>query len=98
MVLRRPPSGFFCTAGIVGKRAVGRKPKKTRLRYNAGMQTTAIPPGPAEGFDLGGSEESLARLQRLFRARSAISTAFSRPAAEYTTTSSTIPMTSSACC
>jgi len=27
------------------------------------MQTIAIPPGPAEGFDIGGSEESLARLQ-----------------------------------
>jgi enediyne biosynthesis protein E7 len=30
------------------------------------MQTTAIPPGPTEGFDLGGSEESLTRLQRYF--------------------------------
>ena len=30
------------------------------------MQTTAIPPGPAEGFDLGGSDESLARLQDYF--------------------------------
>jgi cytochrome P450 len=30
------------------------------------MQTTAIPPGPAEGFDLGGSEESLFRLQDYF--------------------------------
>jgi enediyne biosynthesis protein E7 len=30
------------------------------------MQTTAIPPGPSEGFDLGGSEESLARLQDYF--------------------------------
>ena len=37
-----------------------------RLSYNAGMQTMAIPPGPAEGFDLGGSEESLARLQDYF--------------------------------
>jgi cytochrome P450 len=37
-----------------------------RLSYNAGMQTTAIPPGPAEGFDIGGSEESLARLQDYF--------------------------------
>jgi cytochrome P450 len=37
-----------------------------RLSYNAGMQTTAIPPGPAEGFDLGGNEESLARLQDYF--------------------------------
>jgi hypothetical protein len=27
------------------------------------MQTMAIAPGPAEGFDIGGSEESLARLQ-----------------------------------
>src|SRR3974390_3249003 len=30
------------------------------------MHTTAIPPGPAEGFDLGGDEESLARLQDYF--------------------------------
>ena len=30
------------------------------------MQTMAIPPGPAEGFDIAGSEESLARLQDYF--------------------------------
>ncbi|GAC1677384.1 MAG: hypothetical protein NVS9B2_28340 [Steroidobacteraceae bacterium] len=30
------------------------------------MQTLAPPPGPAEGFDLGGSDESLARLRRYF--------------------------------
>ncbi len=30
------------------------------------MQTVALPPGPAEGFDLGGSEESLARLREYF--------------------------------
>jgi cytochrome P450 len=30
------------------------------------MQTTTIPPGPAEGFDLGGSEESLALMRRCF--------------------------------
>jgi cytochrome P450 len=30
------------------------------------MQTTAIPPGPAEGFDLGGSEESLSLMRRCF--------------------------------
>ncbi|HEY2782999.1 MAG TPA: cytochrome P450 [Steroidobacteraceae bacterium] len=30
------------------------------------METLAIPPGPAEGFDLGGSDESLARLQDYF--------------------------------
>src|ERR1700719_2211491 len=30
------------------------------------MQTLALPPGPAEGFDLGGSDESLARLVRYF--------------------------------
>ncbi|MDP9090040.1 MAG: cytochrome P450 [Pseudomonadota bacterium] len=30
------------------------------------MQTTALPPGPAEGFDIGGSEESLRRLQDYF--------------------------------
>jgi cytochrome P450 len=38
-----------------------------RLRYNVAMQTTAtLPPGPAEGFDLGGSDESLARLREYF--------------------------------
>ncbi len=37
-----------------------------QLRYNAPMQTAALPPGPAEGFDLGGSEESLARLREYF--------------------------------
>src|SRR3981189_2553587 len=30
------------------------------------MQTTAPPPGPAEGFDAGGSDESLVRLRRYF--------------------------------
>jgi cytochrome P450 len=30
------------------------------------MQTLALPPGPAEGFDLGGSDESLVRLGRYF--------------------------------
>jgi len=30
------------------------------------MQSSALPPGPAEGFDLGGSDESLARLRRYF--------------------------------
>ena len=30
------------------------------------MQPPALPPGPAEGFDLGGSDESLARLSRYF--------------------------------
>jgi cytochrome P450 len=30
------------------------------------MHTTAVPPGPAEGFDLGGSEESLALMRRCF--------------------------------
>ena len=30
------------------------------------MQTKALPPGPAEGFDLGGSDESLARLREYF--------------------------------
>ena len=30
------------------------------------MQTTAIPPGPAEAFDLDGSEETLARLTEYF--------------------------------
>jgi cytochrome P450 len=30
------------------------------------MQAIALPPGPAEGFDLGGSDESLARLRRYF--------------------------------
>jgi cytochrome P450 len=30
------------------------------------MQTLSLPPGPAEGFDLGGSEEALSRLKRYF--------------------------------
>src|SRR5476651_2197629 len=30
------------------------------------MQTTAIPPGPAEGFDLGGRGDSLALMRRCF--------------------------------
>jgi cytochrome P450 len=30
------------------------------------MQTLAIPPGPGEGFDVGGSDEALARLQDYF--------------------------------
>jgi cytochrome P450 len=30
------------------------------------MQTTPIPPGPAEGFDLGGTDESLARMRDYF--------------------------------
>jgi len=30
------------------------------------MQTLALPPGPTEGFDLGGNDESLARLSRYF--------------------------------
>ncbi|HUX74905.1 MAG TPA: cytochrome P450 [Steroidobacteraceae bacterium] len=30
------------------------------------MHTHAIPPGPAEGFDLGGSDESLARMREYF--------------------------------
>jgi cytochrome P450 len=30
------------------------------------MQTTAVPPGPAEGFDLGGSDETLPRLCEYF--------------------------------
>ena len=31
------------------------------------MQTMALPPGPAEGFDLGGSDESLLRLSQYFK-------------------------------
>src|ERR1700734_1446345 len=30
------------------------------------MQALTLPPGPTEGFDLGGSEEALSRLQRYF--------------------------------
>ena len=44
----------------------GASPRKKRLRYNIWMQTTAIPPGPAEAFDLNGSEETLARLTEYF--------------------------------
>src|SRR6202008_3580393 len=35
------------------------------LRYNMKMQTLAAP-GPTEGFDLGGNDESLARFRRYF--------------------------------
>jgi cytochrome P450 len=42
-------------------------PRRPRaVRYNMPMQSIALPPGPAEGFDLGGSDESLARLGRYF--------------------------------
>jgi enediyne biosynthesis protein E7 len=40
--------------------------RKARLRYNIGMQTGPLPPGPAEGFDLGGSDETLPRLREYF--------------------------------
>src|SRR5580704_3969544 len=70
MVLRRPPSsGFFSTRGILGNGGALRKlslSPASRLSYNGGMQTTAIPPGPTEGYDLGGSDESLTRLQDYF--------------------------------
>ena len=47
---------FFQGTGIVSS-----------LRYNMTMQTlSTAPPAPAEGFDLGGSDESLARLRRYF--------------------------------
>jgi enediyne biosynthesis protein E7 len=36
------------------------------LRYNVPMQTATLPPGPAEGFDLGGSDDTLARLREYF--------------------------------
>ncbi len=31
------------------------------------MQTTVLPPGPAEGFDLGGNDESFARMREYFQ-------------------------------
>src|ERR1700760_4231575 len=31
------------------------------------MQTTAIPPGPSEGFDIGGNDEALDRLESYFK-------------------------------
>src|ERR1700722_11405715 len=65
MVLRRPPPGFSSTIGIVGNAAALRN-SSGNLRYNMAMQTLALPPGPSEGFDLGGSDESLARLRRYF--------------------------------
>jgi cytochrome P450 len=36
------------------------------LRYNAPMQTAALPPGPSEGFDLGASDDTLPRLREYF--------------------------------
>ena len=36
------------------------------LGYTIAMQALALPPGPDEGFDLGGSDESLVRLGRYF--------------------------------
>src|ERR1700758_451911 len=66
MVLRRPPPGFSSTTGIVENTAVLRKPSvHPLLRYNMNMQTLAAP-GPTEGFDLGGNDESLARFRRYF--------------------------------
>src|SRR5665213_2149443 len=78
MVLRRPPPGFSSTAALskinaalrnspaprhLARRSPG--PLACRLRYNVPMQTMAVP-GPAEGFDLGGSDESLARMRDYF--------------------------------
>jgi cytochrome P450 len=40
--------------------------RKARLRYNIAMQSAPLPPGPAEGFDLGGSDETLPRLCEYF--------------------------------
>src|ERR1700733_6268008 len=34
-------------------------PWRATCKLQWAMQTTAVPPGPSEGFDLGGSEESL---------------------------------------
>src|SRR3984957_11347093 len=60
---------FFHVRHCVGTRRppplAPRRPP-ARLRYNMTMQTLSLPPGPAEGFDLGGSDESLARLRRYF--------------------------------
>jgi cytochrome P450 len=64
--------GFSWHALILGKgdslRKPGRNPSEpqARLRYNAPMHTTAVPPGPSEGFDLGASEETLPRLREYF--------------------------------
>jgi enediyne biosynthesis protein E7 len=47
--------------------AIGRASlRKARLRYNVGMHSGPLPPGPAEGFDLGGSDETLPRLREYF--------------------------------
>lgn len=40
--------------------------KRGGLSYNVRMQNARLPPGPAEGFDLGGSDETLARLREYF--------------------------------
>ena len=69
------------TTVIVGKRTERRKPTaslsqafvkpsaslyKQRVRYNGWMHTTATPPGPPEGYDLGGSDETLSKLREYF--------------------------------
>jgi len=62
MELRSPPS-----SGSFGTRYCQHAARGVqRLSYNVWMQTTALPPGPSEGFDLGGSEESLDRLRDYF--------------------------------
>jgi enediyne biosynthesis protein E7 len=66
---RQPPGG----AGLlfvdgVAKAATGFVLHEVivAISYNGAMQTLVMPPGPAAGFDLGGSDESLARLVRYF--------------------------------
>ena len=69
MVLRRPPAGFFlhgrhCREARAARRATPQA--KPGCATIAGCKPWPLPPGPAEGFDLGGSDESLARLREYF--------------------------------
>src|ERR1700683_5372300 len=68
MVLRRPSESFFSTPHSRERRRgpQAKGERSCRLGYNGRMQTAAIPPGPTEGFDMGGSDESLERLRAYF--------------------------------
>ncbi len=63
------------------------------------MQPLTLPPGPTEqGFDLGGSDETLARKLRRYFTEFGDTYRVCARAEACTTTSSTTPTTSSGCC
>jgi hypothetical protein len=64
------------------------------MRHDA---TTATPPGPAEGFDLGGSDESLARLREYLREFGDVYRVFAPARGVYNYVINH-PTTSSTCC